>query len=84
MPIEKKISEYYSNPEVDRIGENISHILSPEDRLDIMQEGFRIAMEDVAWIPLYIPKYVYAIAEDIAWDPGPGMMIAVEDIEFKQ
>ena len=75
---------YYSNPEVDRIGENISHILNPEDRLDIMQEGFRIAMEDVAWIPLYIPKCVYAIAEDIAWDPGPGMMIAVEDIEFKQ
>ncbi len=74
---------YYSNPEVDRIGENISHILNPEDRLDLMQEGFRIAMEDVAWVPLYIPKCIYAVAEDVAWDPGPGMHIAVEEIGFK-
>ncbi|UCD13283.1 MAG: hypothetical protein JSW60_06920 [Thermoplasmatales archaeon] len=75
---------YYSNPGVDRIGENVSHILNPEDRLDLMQEGFRIAMDDVAWIPLYVPKCVYAIAEDIAWEPGPGGRIVVEDIEFKQ
>lgn len=48
-----------------------------------MQEGFRIAMEDVAWVPLYIPKCIYAVAEDVAWDPGPGMHIAVEEIGFK-
>lgn len=75
---------YYSNPEVDRIAENISHILNHEDRLYRMQEGFKIAMDDVAWIPLYIPKCVYAITEDIAWEPGPGGTILVEDIEFKQ
>lgn len=72
---------YYSNPEVDRIGENISHILAPKTRLELMQEGFRIAMEDIAWVPLYIPKCIYAIANYIAWDPG--MAIAVEDIGFK-
>ena len=75
---------YYSNPEVDRIGENITHILNPEDRLTLMQEGFRIAMDDIAWIPLYIPHCVYAVAEDIAWEPGPGGTILIEDIEFKQ
>lgn len=74
---------YYSNPEVDRIGENISHILDPEERLKLMQEGFRIAMDDVAWIPLYIPKCVYAMTDYIAWEPGQGMMISVEDIGFK-
>lgn len=74
---------YYSNSEVDRIGENISHILDPMERLELMQEGFRIAMEDVAWIPLYIPKCVYATANYIAWEPGPGLIIAVEDIEYK-
>jgi peptide/nickel transport system substrate-binding protein len=74
---------YYSNPEIDRIGENISHTLNPEDRLYLMQEGFRIAMNDIAWIPLYIPKCVYAIADDIAWDPGPGGSIYAEDIDFK-
>jgi peptide/nickel transport system substrate-binding protein len=74
---------YYSNPEVDRIGENISHILNPEDRLHLMQEGFRIAMNDIAWIPFYIPKCVYAIADDIAWEPGPGGSVYAEDIDFK-
>lgn len=74
---------YYSNPDLDSIGENVSHILDPVERLELMQEGFRIAMEDVAWIPLYTPKCVYAITNYIAWEPGPGMMIAVEDIEFK-
>ncbi|KYK20023.1 hypothetical protein AYK24_04415 [Thermoplasmatales archaeon SG8-52-4] len=74
---------YYSNSEVDRIGENVSHILYPADRLKLMQDGFRIAMEDVAWIPLYIPKCVYSITNYIAWEPGPSLMIAVEDIEFK-
>jgi peptide/nickel transport system substrate-binding protein len=75
---------YYSNPEIDIIGENVSYILDPEDRLDLMQQGFKIAMDDVAWIPLYIPKCIYALADDIAWEPGPGMLIAVEDIRFKQ
>jgi len=75
---------YYSNKEVDRIGENISYILDPEDRLDLMQDGFKIAIDDVAWVPLYVPKHTYALAEDIAWDPGPGMLISVEDVGFRQ
>ena len=74
---------YYSNPEVDKIGENVSHILDPKTRLEQMQDGFSIAMEDVAWIPLYSPKCVYAIADYIAWNPGPSMTIRVEDIRFK-
>jgi peptide/nickel transport system substrate-binding protein len=74
---------YYSNPEVDRIGENISHILKPKDRLKLMQEGFKIAMEDVAWIPLYIPKCVYGMMDYIAWEPGFSMMISVENVGFK-
>ena len=55
----------------------------PEDRLELMQEGFRIAIEDVAWVPLYIPKCVYGIADYIAWNPRSDMMIAVEYISFK-
>jgi peptide/nickel transport system substrate-binding protein len=74
---------YYSNPEIDSIAENISHILDPEDRLDLMQVGFKIAMDDVAWIPLYVPKCTYGIADYVAWDPGPGMSITVEEIGFK-
>lgn len=74
---------YYSNPEVDRIGENVSHILDPMERLKLMKEGFQIAMEDVAWIPLYVPKCIYGIADYVAWDPKPNMVLAVEDMDFK-
>lgn len=74
---------YYSNPEVDRIGENVSYIIDPQKRLELMQEGFRIAMEDLAWIPLYVPKCVYGVADDVAWDPRSDMMMEVKDIGFK-
>ena len=74
---------YYSNSEVDRIGENISHILDPGERLQMMQDGFKIAMDDVAWIPLYVPTCVYAMMDYIAWEPGLGMMISVENVRFK-
>ena len=74
---------YYSNPEVDWIGDNVSHILDPEERLELMQEGFRIAMEDVAWVPLYVPKCTYGIADYVAWSPRPNMVLAVEDMGFK-
>jgi peptide/nickel transport system substrate-binding protein len=74
---------YYSNPEVDSIGENISQILNPKDRLSKMQDGFRIAIDDVAWIPLYLPKCVVVIADYIAWAPRPDSMIRIEEISFK-
>jgi len=74
---------YYSNPEIDSIGEEISHVLDPEDRLLLMQDGFGIAMEDVAWIPLYIPKCVVAIADYVAWSPRADLMIRVEEMTFK-
>ena len=74
---------YYSNPEVDSIGEKISHILDTEERLELMQEGFRVAMEDVAWVPLYIPKCIYGIADYIAWNPRSDYALSVEEMGFK-
>jgi hypothetical protein len=40
-------------------------------------------MDDVAWIPLYVPKCVVAIADYVAWAPRPDSMIKVEEISFK-
>ena len=74
---------YYSNPEVDRICKEISCVLDPDERLTLMQDGFKIAMDNVAWIPLYIPKCVAAIADYVAWAPKPDYYIKVEEISFK-
>ena len=74
---------YYSNATVDNIGEEISRILDPEDRLLLMQDGFSIAMDDVAWIPLYVPTCAIAMADYVAWSPRPDSMVRVEEISFK-
>jgi len=74
---------FYSNPLIDSIGENISYILEPEERLALMQQGFKIAMDDVCVVPLYIAKYICGIADDIAWAPKANLMIKAEEISFK-
>lgn len=75
---------YYSNPEVDKIGELISYTMDPMERLKLMQQGFEIAMEDVACIPLLSWKSVHATNDNIDWVPSLNMNIKVENIGFKQ
>ena len=71
----------YSNPEVDRIGEEINYIMDYEERLDLMQQGFEIAMDDVAWIPLLSSKLIYGVSEDFIWEPSNTMSIYIEEIK---
>ena len=73
---------YYSNSEVDKICEQIAGIMNPKDRLFLMQQGFMIAMEDVAWVPLYIPQYIYGCKNNIDWIPYAGMGYNIEEIKF--
>jgi peptide/nickel transport system substrate-binding protein len=75
---------YYSNPNVDRIGEVISYTMSTKERLQLMQQGFQIAMDDIACIPLLSSKLIYGIADHINWDPNPGMLLNVEDMKLKK
>ena len=73
---------YYSNPEVDRLGIESSRIINQEERLKVMQEGFKIAMEDVAWIPLHIESLIYGVSADLDWEPRGDVKIKVEDIRL--
>lgn len=74
---------YYSNPDVDRICEQITSIMDPSERLRLIQDGFSIAMEDVAWVPLYIPQRIYGCRDNIDWIPYAGMGYNLEEIKFK-
>ena len=76
-------SGYYANPEVDRIGEEITYTMDPEIRLNLMQQGFEIAMDDVACIPLFSIKALHGAADYIDWIPSLNMNIKVENIGFK-
>ncbi len=74
---------FYSNPEIDQIGEEIQNIMNPMQRLARMQEGFQIAMNDVACIPLVTSKILYGMLEHVDWTPSANMIIKVETIKLK-
>lgn len=74
---------YYSNPEVDRIGEEITFIMDYEKRLQLIQQGFAIAMEDIAWIPLFSIQWLYGASDDIEFNPRSDLNIKVEEIGFR-
>jgi len=73
---------YYSNPLVDEMGRRSSTTLDPEKRLTIMQEGFAIAMEDVAWVPLHLQSLLYGKASDVEWEPRADVKIVLDDISY--
>ena len=72
----------YSNPFIDEIAEDIFYNLNPEERLFLMKEGFFIAMEDVACVPLYILKSYCAITDDISFSVRADGLIKIENIKI--
>jgi len=74
---------YYSNPEIDRIGEEITYVMDYEERLKLIQDGFEIAMDDIAWIPLLSSKLIYGVVDGVSWEPSNNMLILIEEIKLE-
>ena len=81
---EKNIGSFnaglYSNSTVDRLGENASISMKLYERQNLLQECFKIAMEDVAWIPLFTWKSSYGINNQFVWTPRADQQILIEYI----
>ena len=75
---------YYSNDEVDNIGEQITSTMDSNIRQKLIQKGFEIAMQDVACVPLFSIQWIYGIKDNINFIPRPDLNIRVEDIYFIQ
>ncbi len=73
----------YSNRTVDEITSEISSIMNQKIRMGIMQGGFKVAMDDVACIPLYISVCNVAFPEYLIWSPRSDMNTLVEEITVK-
>jgi hypothetical protein len=71
------------NRTVDEITSEISSIMNPKIRMNLMQEGFKVAMDDVAWIPLYISVCNMAFPEYLEWNPRSDLNTIVEEITVK-
>ena len=72
----------YSNPDIDSIADDIFYNMNTRERLNLMQEGFAIAMQDVACVPLYNYKGISAMINEISWQPRADGIIKLEDIDI--
>lgn len=70
----------YSNPELDTLIEQCGRIMDPKLRLIRLQEAMRLAMNDVAAVPLYIEQNLSATQEGIRMDLFPDQIIRLEQI----
>jgi peptide/nickel transport system substrate-binding protein len=76
-------SGYYSNPDVDRIGVEASHEMVSQTRLQLLQEGFRIALvDDIAYVPLFAQKYTTLKANNVIFTPRGDLRLIIKDIRF--
>ena len=74
---------YYSNKQIDEIGIQISYTMDPWERQQLLHLGFKIAMDEVAIIPLYSPQTNYAYFDFLDWNPRPDLHLKVEEINFQ-
>lgn len=74
---------YYSNKTIDELTSQISYTMSQKTRKDLMQEGFRVAMDDVACVPLYSSVCNVAFPEYLVWNPRSDLNTLVEEITVK-
>ena len=72
----------YSNSQVDFLYSLIVNEGNITLRNEYIQEVFSIAMQDIAWIPLYSPNTFYAVNNNISWAPNTAEYILVDQISL--
>jgi peptide/nickel transport system substrate-binding protein len=76
-------SGHYSNPTVDQLGAAASHEMDAETRLQMLQEGFEIALvDDIVVIPLFSQELLTLTANNLEFPPRADLRSVVKDIRF--
>jgi peptide/nickel transport system substrate-binding protein len=73
----------YSNQTIDNVTQEITHTMNQKDRVSLMRDGFKVAMDDVACIPLYTSVCNIGVADYIVWNPRSDLMTLAEEITVK-
>jgi peptide/nickel transport system substrate-binding protein len=73
----------YSNPEVDRLTEQIISTIDPAARVELEKEAMAVAVHDLPWIPLYIQEDRYALTPDVRWEPRADGEILLPEVRLK-
>ena len=78
-------SGHYSNSMVDLLGKQAATEMNPRKRLELLQEGFHIALvDDVILVPLLSQNLFYFTTEEIVMEPRADLRLLFEDIAFKE
>ena len=72
----------YSNPDLDRVVERASTILSPGPRAEVLHEAMRIALEDLPLIPIYNRKRTYGVDARVRFVPRLNGQVILQEISW--
>jgi peptide/nickel transport system substrate-binding protein len=70
----------YSNPELDRLGEQAARTMNPVERGALLAQAVELAHQDTPWVPVYVQSIVYGLRTPFQWRPRPDKRIRVSDV----
>jgi len=73
----------YSNPELDRIIEQLVATIDPGARIDLEKRAMAVAVADLPYIPLYIQEDRYVLTRDVSWEPRPDGEIFLPEVRLR-
>lgn len=77
-------SGHYFNPQVDEIGFEMRYEMDTKERNELIQEGFRIALEeDVVFVPLVIQELIIITQNNLSLKTRADSKLIIKDISFE-
>ncbi len=74
---------HYSNQTIDNITSQVSYTMNQNTRMNLMRDGFKTAMDDIACIPLYSSVCNVAYPKYLEWSPRSDLNTLFEEITVK-
>lgn len=61
----------YSNPAIDALEQQIGSTIDSDNRIKLIQQVFKIAADDIVWVPLYSDLKLFVYDNNLEWQPSP-------------
>lgn len=73
----------YSNPEIDRLTEQIMSTIDPAARVELEKRAMEIVVHDLPWIPLYVQEDRYAFTPEVSWEPRADGEVLLPEVHLR-
>ncbi|HWC66236.1 MAG TPA: ABC transporter substrate-binding protein, partial [Thermoanaerobaculia bacterium] len=73
----------YSNPELDRLVEQLVATIDPGARVDLEKRAMAVAVADLPYIPLYVQEDRYVLTRDVVWEPRADGEIWLPEVRLR-